>query len=350
MCLRLCKRLASVLGVILFSLAPKLSAQAPRGAVVVLPLQLIAGKPATLGVLLPDGHVGANVKVALSSGETLTTDESGRAHFLSPAVPGILFAQALDTGVIAAVEIRAGENEPDLKIKAAPLLSPLDGKLRILGIGFNGDADRNEVTLGKQRAFILAASPAELVVLPPLGSVPGLTELDLQSAGQYAAAQITLIRVEAATPRIPPHKKGKIEIRVSGTAEPVSLEVRNLLPDVVQLAIRDEAPLRTHGGSDNSAAIEAKGLRAGDFSFSVRLSPQFQSARIPEARDFLEAARKIAPEAEKNLFEKLLNQLEKKNPDASAVRAELKKLAPAGPSGDYGALIHAAQEALFGAD
>ena len=350
MCIRLCKRLASVFGVVLFALAPSLSAQAPRGAVVVLPLQLIAGKPATLGVLLPDGHVGANVRVTLSSGDTLTTDESGRAHFLAPAVPGILFAQAQDTGIIAAADVQAGENEEDLKIEAAPLMSPLDGQLRILGFGFDGDADRNSVILGKQRAFVLAASPAELVVLPPPASGPGLTELDLESGGQYASAQITLIRVDAATPKILPHKKRKIEIRVTGTVEPVSLEVRNLRPGAVQLAAKPNAPLRTRGGSDNTAEVEAKGLRAGEFSFTVRLMWKLQSARIPAARDFLEAARRIAPEAGKNLFESILKKLAKKNPNSSAVRAEIRKLAPAGPSGNYGALVHAAQQALFCAD
>lgn len=315
---------------------------------IILPLELVAGRPATLGVLTPDGRVEPDARILLSSGETLTTDESGRAHFLAPAKSGILYAHVRGTEISAASDVRPDGDAPGLQVKVAPRLARMEGQLRIRGSGFEGDADRNQVKLGRERALVLAASPVELVILPPPVSKPGAAKLNLEADGQATSTQVTLIQVEAAPQSIPPEKKMKLSIHVLGTEESVRLQLHDISPEIVAFAHGNNIGLRTSGGRDNAAKIQVKGLRAGEFSFSIRLAPEFQTEGIPVACDFLDAAMKMTPAAEKNLFENVLRKLKKQKPNVPAVRRELQDLTPAGDSGNSAALIFAAQEALFG--
>lgn len=322
-------------------------AQAQRKGRIVLPRELATGMPATLGVLGPDGHTEATVQILLSDGETLTTDESGRAHFLAPASPGILFARIQGTEDCAAGEVQKPEDAAKLSLDAATRLDPLNGQVEIRGSGFDGDADKNEVILGASRALVLAASPSELFVLPPPDSQPGMTELNLTISGQTASTPITLVRVDAPLQNFSQRKKKRIKIRIIGTVEPVSLQIHNNQPDVVQVLSKGDL-LQTIGGTDNSVEIRLKGLRTGEFSLSVQIIRKIDAASMPVARDFLKAARKIAPTAEKSIFEDVLGNLRKNNPDVSALRVQLQKLASEDLAGDYGALIRAAKESLFG--
>ncbi|HEV2297754.1 MAG TPA: hypothetical protein VGR72_04475 [Candidatus Acidoferrales bacterium] len=331
----------------MFFAAATVRAQSAPGDRIILPLELVAGRPATLGVLTPNGRVEADAKILLSNGDTLITDESGRAHFLAPAKSGILYAHVQGTEISAASDVRPGEGAADLQVKAVPRLTRMEGQLRIRGSSFEGDADRNQVRLGRERAFVLAASPVELVILPPPVSKPGAARLDLEADAQIISTQVTLIQVEATPQNILPEKKMKIAIHVFGTEESVRLELHNISPEIVAFAHGNNIGLRTSGGRDNTAKIQAKGLRTGEFSFSIRLAPEFQTEGIPVACDFLDAAMKMTPAAEKNLFENVLRKLKKQKPNVSAVRRELQRLTPVGHSRDSAALIFAAQEALF---
>ena len=332
----------------LSSIALCAQAQSAGGGKIVLPLELVAGKPATLAVVMPDGRLQSDVKLILSDGEALTTDESGRAHFLAPSEDGILFAQIEGTGVCAASLVRGIEGSEPLKIYSAPRLAALGGLLRIRGSGFDGDADRNQVALGEQRTLVLAASPAEIQLFLPLEMPPGAVNLQVSTTGQEASAPITMIRAEVTPSNVPPHKKEKIAIRILGTAESLRLELHNIRPDIVRIANSATLLVQTRGGQDNSAVVVAKGLRAGEFSLTARLVPAIDVAGIPDARRFLEAAKKIVPNAESSIFQNILNKLEKGSPNGQAVRKEMRKLLPEGLSGDYGALVQAAHDALFG--
>ena len=53
---------------------------------IVLPPRLMAGHPATLGVLGVDGKLAAGVQVDLGNGLRVTTDRNGRALFTAPVV------------------------------------------------------------------------------------------------------------------------------------------------------------------------------------------------------------------------------------------------------------------------
>lgn len=317
---------------------------------IVLPLELVAGKPATLAVLTSDGRVDANARVLLSNGVTLTTDDTGRARFVVPAEPGILFAQLQGTEIRAAATVRFGRGTNTLQIKVVPRLTLLNETLRIRGSGFDGNADKNQVTIADRRSLVLAASAEELIILAPPDSLPGATELDLKVGDNGATARITLIRVSAAPTRIPPGKKEKIALRVLGTDEPITLALRLLDPGVVKFTRKSGIPIRTRGGSDNSVELELKGLRAGDFSIAAQLAPEAASADISAAGDFLVAAKKITPTADGGALAKILENMKKKAPDFEHIRKDFEKLILENHAGNYDSLLRAAHEALFGTE
>ena len=240
---------------------------------IVLPLTLVSGRPATLAVLSADGRIVAGVKLVLSNGQVVTTDESGRAHFLGPPDVGVLIARIPGTEIRAAADVSHRPTAEKLEIAAAPAMVALKERFTIAGNGFQGDADRNQVELDGKRAFVLAASPTELMILASSKAVPGSVRLTVKTGESEASAQTALVDVLPDTLRdiVRPGKKGKLVLRITGTTQPVRLDVRNMGPEIVAFKHGERAHVRTSGGTDNSATIEVKGLRAGNFSYAATL-------------------------------------------------------------------------------
>jgi hypothetical protein len=326
---------------------------APPSQKIILPTELIAGQPATLAVLDSNGHVAAEVKLVLSSGEVVTTDESGRAHFLAPPDAGVMFARIVGSEIREAADalLRDIDAPAGLQITAAPKLASLQNRIVIRGSSFQGDADRNRVSLSRRSILVLASSPVELILAPLANFAPGTAALTVgQGAGQ-ASAEVTLVQIipsNSHDQQIQRGKKIKVLLSVRGTSEPVQLEVRDLTPQIVQFPHGDETTVRTSGGLDNSAAVEMKGKSAGAFSFSVSLENNLSNANTPVARDFLEAALKIAPADAEGRIEHILKNLRDGNADGAAVRKELRKISESAGSRDFQALLRAARRALYG--
>src|SRR5438445_1520465 len=77
--------------------APWLAAQqqAPAAAaarILLLPRRIVSGERATLAVLDVNGRLTPGVAVNFSNGDRLTTDATGRALFVAPLNPGVIFA------------------------------------------------------------------------------------------------------------------------------------------------------------------------------------------------------------------------------------------------------------------
>ena len=325
--------------------APKTSPQS-----IVLPLELVSGPPATLAVLSPDGRIVAGVKLVLSNGEVVTTDESGRAHFLVPPDTGILIARILGTEMRAAARALHRPTTEELEIALAPATIALKEAFAVTGSGFQGDADRNQVELDGKSAFVLAASPTELVILASAKTVPGSVRLAVKAGESEVSAQTALVDVSPDTKGdgVRPGKKGKLVLRITGTTQSVGLDVQNLSPDIVVFRHGDREHVRTRGGTDNSATVEVKGLRAGDFSYAATLEPEAESEDVQATRDFLQAADKLANGDEKRHIENILKKLRSEHIDIRAARKEFAKITAANSSSDLQALIRAAGEALNG--
>ncbi len=347
----LCAAWLPLIAALLIPVAPV--TQAPVQASpdqVVLPLELIAGEPATLEVLSQDGRVAEGVKIVLSNGEVVSTDESGRAHFLAPSDAGILIARIPGTEICAAADVLHRASAEKLEIATVPAMAALKDRFTIAGDGFQGDADRNRVELDGKSAFVLAASLKELVILASSKTAPGSTRLAVKIGASEASAEITFVDVLPETIRngVRPGKKEKLVLHVSGTAQPVELNVRNLSPEIVGFKHGVSEHLRTHGGADNSATLEVKGLHAGEFSYVVTLEPKLGVANVEATRDFLQAADKLANGDEKRHIAKILTKLRSGHTDIGGARKEFAKIATANSASDLQALIRAAGEALNG--
>jgi hypothetical protein len=68
------------------------------------------------------------------------------------------------------------------EIDSAPRVASLADRFEILGRGFCGDADSNQVSVASHPALVLASSPVSLVVLPPMDLGPGPATVDVSCA------------------------------------------------------------------------------------------------------------------------------------------------------------------------
>ena len=337
------------------ALALAVSAQAPvpAGATIVLAQQLVAGQPATLAVLGPDGRLLPGAAVEFSGGKRVITDATGRAAFRAPDAPGIMVTRLSGSNTSATATVTAPPADVPDGVNPAqfPRIVMLGEPFNVRGSGFRGEADANRVYLGEKPAAVLAASPVALVVLPAADSPAGPAQLVIEVGGRSPGPfPVRLIAIDliAAKDRLAAGEKARLGLRVRGTEQPLELEVRNLTPRVVRLTDGDVQRVRTRGGSDNAAAVEMEGVRAGDFSVSARLvRPASGLPDTETAREKLLAARAQAPAALAPRVDSLIALLGESTQNALRVRNELEKMLAETPQGEFGRLLEAAWRALL---
>jgi hypothetical protein len=245
-----------------------------------LPRRIVSGERATLAVLDMGGRLAPGAAITFSNGDHLKTDATGRALFVAPLNPGAI-SGSLDgrPGHVSTVIITLAEAAaPAMEISAAPRVASLTDRFEILGKGFCGDADANQVTIAGHDALVLASSPVALTVLPPMELPPGPATVTVSCAKKDAPSfSATFVELQLkADPS--PLKRGEhrtLAVRVSGTSEKVSLEARNLAPEVAELIGGN--PVRrlsaSGEGDENVARFEVVGIKDGTFLISIRLVP-----------------------------------------------------------------------------
>lgn len=252
---------------------------APSAArILLLPRRVVSGEHATLAVLDVGGRLTPGVTVAFSNGDHIKTDATGRALFVAPLNPGVIFgsiegrAGRVSTTILAPSDAAA----PSLEVSLAPRVASLADRFEILGQGFCGDADANQVKVAGQFALVLASSPASLVILPPAGLEPGEARVEISCAKSNAQPfTVTFVGLDLEADSLP-LKRGEhraLTVRVRGTAEKVSLEARNLAPAVAELAGGNPVRRLSTGGNENVARFEVVGQKTGNFLISIRLVP-----------------------------------------------------------------------------
>jgi hypothetical protein len=230
------------------------------------------------------------------------------------------------------------------------VLSAFD-RFAVDGFGFRGEADGNRVMLGDQPALVLAASPVALVVLPGPRAATGLTQLLIEVGGRSPGpVPVTLVSLELEAPktRLAPGEKSKLNVRVYGTDQRLVIEARNLTPEVIELPRGNVQRVSSSGGESNTAEIELKGARVGDFSVSVRVVPS--AAGLPDlelARQQLLAARSLATRDWQNRVNRVIRRIERNPQDISKIRDELEKMLADNPPGEFGRMIEAAWRQLL---
>jgi hypothetical protein len=243
-----------------------------------LPRRIVSGERATLAVLDLNGRLTPGVTVSFSNGDRFTTDATGRAMFVAPLNPGVIFGSiAGRTGRVATAVLSPGEAaSTTIEVSAAPRVASLADRFEILGKGFCGDADANMVTIAGQAAMVLASSPTALVVLPPPDLQGGNAAVAVSCAKHQAppfSLSLVGLELEADSSPLKPGEHRALLVRVRGTAEKIALESRNLAPDIAELTGGNFVRVTSNGGTENSARFEVVGRKNGSFLISIRLVP-----------------------------------------------------------------------------
>jgi hypothetical protein len=243
-----------------------------------LPRQIVSGERATLAVLDGSGRLTPGVTVQFSNGDRFTTDVTGRALFVAPLDPGVIFASiAARSDRVPAVVVSPSEAvTSSMEIVGTPSVASLTDRFELLGRGFCGDADANQVTIGDQPALVLASSPASLVILPPMDLEAGTAKVEVACAKRQAPAfSMTLVELELQADSSPlkPGERRALYVHVRGSEAKVSLEARNLAPRIAELAGGNVVRASSTGGTENLARFHLTGRKNGSFAISIRLVP-----------------------------------------------------------------------------
>jgi hypothetical protein len=244
---------------------------------------MISGERATLAVLDVNGRLTPGVAIQFSNGDKVTSDATGRALFVAPLNPGALYASIVGRpGRVLTTILPASETSGGAKVEAAPRVASLTDRFELLGAGFCGDADKNQVTIGGETALVLAASPGALTILPPADLPSGEAELT-EACGKQEPARFKMIfvelKLEADTSPLQPGQKRTLRVNVAGTQEKVLLEARNLAPDIAELAGGNPARVISTGDATNGAEFQVTGKKKGSFLISIRLLPAMNKLR-----------------------------------------------------------------------
>jgi hypothetical protein len=269
----------------LFSSEYRLSGQAPpapsasSARILLLPKRIVTGERATLAVLDAGGRLTPGVTVNFSNGDHLVTDATGRALFVAPSNPGVIYAaiagrqERVYTTILTHLESPANE----VRIAGAPRFASLADRFELSGSGFCGQADANAVRVGERPALVLAASPAFLSVLPPSDLPAGSASVEVTCA-KRTAAQFSIVlldlSLEADNSPLASGEHRPLLVRIRGTDGRVPLEARNLAPQVAELVGGNTVVLTSKGGTENSARFDVVGRQRGSFAVSIRLVPE----------------------------------------------------------------------------
>src|SRR6185437_13017667 len=266
---------------------------------IVLPPRLRANAQATLAILGADGHLAPGVIVDIGNGQHVTTDATGRARFTAPP-DGAVIARTQGVSAAALVDAVSPPGAASvLALSTAPDVSQHD-RFAICGSGLSGDVTADHVTINGDAAFVLAASPVCVVVLPQTRTLAGAAKIEIDAAGAHASGSTSLVALDFVRPNPPlqPGRKGELFVRAEGTVDALRIVVENHSPDVIRFIRGDVQLLRTSGSARNQAPIDVQAIRSGNFSFHARILPPPDPAR---AIRYLAIAESLVPKNQSNM-------------------------------------------------
>ena len=243
-----------------------------------MPKRIVSGERATLAVLDVNGRLTPGVVVNFSNGDRLTTDATGRALFVAPLNPGVIYATiAGRTGrVYTTILTSSDAAASSIEISSVPRFASLSDRFELSGRGFCGEADANQIRVAGRPALVLASSPASLVALPPVDLEPGPATVDVACAKRSSSSfsvTFVVLSLEGDSSPLAPGEQRTLTVHVRGTTSKVGLEARNLAPDVADLTGGNPARISSTGGADNLGRFQLVGRQRGTFLVSVRLLP-----------------------------------------------------------------------------
>ncbi len=246
------------------------------GRILLLPRSIVSGDRSTLAVLDANGRLTPGAVVSFSNGDRFTTDATGRALFVAPLAPGVIFGAIIghEGRVPVTILPRSETAASAIQVDSIAKIASLADRFEIAGRGFCGDADANQITVAGDPAFVLASSPTSLVVLPPVDLQPGRASVDISCAkrnGPPLEVVFVALTLEADSSALTPGVHRQLTVRVRGTTIKVALEAKNLSPDIADLTGGNPARASSSGGTENLAHFEVVGRKLGNFLVSIRL-------------------------------------------------------------------------------
>jgi hypothetical protein len=248
----------------------------PSSRILLLPRTIVSGDRATLAVLDVNGRLTPGATVVFSNGDRLTTDATGRALFVAPLNPGPIFGSILGREGRVPVTILPPDETAvtGIAVDSIPRFASLTDRFEIAGRGFCGGADANQITISGEPAFVLASSPTSLVVLPPPELEPGRASVDISCAKRYGPpleVVFVALNLEADSSPLLPGVHRQLSVHVRGTTSKITLEAKNLAPDIAELTGGNPFRVSSSGGEENVAHFEVVGRKRGSFLISIRL-------------------------------------------------------------------------------
>lgn len=255
---------------------PPLTPKPPAGRILLLPRSIVSGERATLAVLDVNGRLTPGATVEFSNGDRLTTDATGRALFVAPLNPGVILGSIAgrEGRVPTTILSREDAAASGIVVTSIPKFASLSDRFEIAGRGFCGGADANHITISGEPAFVLASSPTSLVVLPPADLPPGRASVDLdcgKQEGPPLEVVFVSLELEADSSPLAPGVHRVLTVHVRGSSAKLSLEARNLAPEIADLSGGNPARVSSSGGAENVAQFEVVGRTRGSFLISIRL-------------------------------------------------------------------------------
>jgi uncharacterized protein (DUF58 family) len=201
------------------------------------------------------------------------------------------------------------------------------------------------VRVNGEPALVMAASPECVSVLPGAKTSAGPAQIMAISPGGPWTATTTLVSLESEFPKPPmsPGKKGRIEIRVRGTDQPISILLTNEAPDVVRFLRGDMQEALSSGGAENSVGIEAQAIRSGDFAFHGSVAPPQDPI---SAQRYLDAAQPLASGEGQRQLKEIVKELARGHGDEDKLRRRLDQLIDKESGEDFRTLVAAARALL----
>jgi len=283
-----CGRICLFIGIWLLAGVVCRAQEAPAASgarILLLPRRLVIGERATLAVLDVNGRLTPVVNVEFSYGEKVKTDTTGRARFVAPLNPGTVYASIegrrgkVSSTIVTPAEIPSSS----LEVTGVPRAATIADRFDVQGQGFCGDADANHVTIGGMAGLVLAASPGNLVVLPPADLEPGPARVQV-GCGQRVSEAFTMVFVNlelaASSATLTPGEHRTLVVRVKGSTAKLNLEARNLAADVADLVGGGVVRAMSSGGAENEAKFELVGRTRGNFTISIRLVAPLSPPRM----------------------------------------------------------------------
>jgi hypothetical protein len=250
---------------------------AKNARILLVPRKMISGDRTTLAVLDMNGRLTPGVTIAFSNGDHVTTNATGRGIFVAPLTPGVLYATIQGRpGRVQTLVIAAPANAGPPSVVQAPHFASLSDRFELQGHGFCGDADKNTVQVNGETALVMASSSESMTILPPENLQPGPADVTVacnQGAASAARLIFLSLSLQADSSPMQPGQKRTLSVRIEGTRDKVTLEARNLAPEIAELAGGNPAKAVSSGGAENVAGFPLTGKQRGNILVSIRLMP-----------------------------------------------------------------------------